>query len=190
MKRLMSVITTLAVLAAFAAAVPARASTEGFAGEVLRLVNIERAASGLSPLAAGDSALSGAAQKRAEEIPLRFEHLRPDGRGYDTVLDEYNVQYTRANEVLARGFTAPEEVVRSWMESDSHRAAILDKDFTRASAGIFESGGKLHWALLFITPDSGGGIADIFVGVWNFIVGIWNIFAVVGNILTRLLGGG
>ena len=55
---------------------------------VFNLVNEERSKAGLQPYKL-DAKLCEAANKRAKEIVEKYDHIRPDGREWDTVLDEY-----------------------------------------------------------------------------------------------------
>ncbi|MEV7287535.1 CAP domain-containing protein [Streptomyces sp. NPDC093252] len=112
------------------------------AAEVLRLVNVERAAAGCSPVAA-NSALSGLAQNFSEDMAARgfFDHTDPDG---DTPWDRA-AQAGIANlggENIARGQTDAAAVMDAWMNSEGHRANILNCDFTTLGVGVeFGSGG-------------------------------------------------
>lgn len=64
-------------------------SENGFAQEVLALVNAERAKENLAPLAMGDAKLQAAADERAKEVAKVASHTRPDGTNCFTVLKEY-----------------------------------------------------------------------------------------------------
>ena len=132
-----------------AAAVPA-----GAAKEVVRLVNAERAKEGLPALKNNNSALTKAAQKRAKELPLRFnsKHERPDGRAWHTVMKEYNIQYISVGENIAYGHKSAAQVVQAWMDSPGHKKNIMDKDFTHIGVGIHEENGRLYWSQEFMRP--------------------------------------
>lgn len=113
--------------------------------EVLRLVNIEREKAGLAPLeylTAGQAA----ADVRAAEIRELFGHTRPDGSRCFTVLQEYDITFYAAGENIAYGYTTPEAVVEAWMNSDGHRANILNPEFTALAVGMDDN----HWVQLFI----------------------------------------
>lgn len=60
-------------------------SENGFAQEVLALVNAERAKENLAPLAMGDAKLQAAADERAKEVAKVASHTRPDGTNCFTV---------------------------------------------------------------------------------------------------------
>lgn len=70
-------------------------SENGFAQEVLALVNAERAKENLAPLAMGDAKLQAAADERAKEVAKVASHTRPDGTNCFTVLKEYGVSDRR-----------------------------------------------------------------------------------------------
>jgi len=73
-------------------------SENGFAQEVLALVNAERAKENLAPLAMGDAKLQAAADERAKEVAKVASHTRPDGTNCFTVLKEYGVSDTATGE--------------------------------------------------------------------------------------------
>jgi uncharacterized protein YkwD len=104
--------------------------------EVLRLVNEERAAEGLSTLKEGSAALYEAALIRAEECLELFSHTRPSGKSCFTAVDECGVKYWKVGENLAAGQETPEEVVEAWMDSPGHRENIMMKEYTHLSTGI------------------------------------------------------
>ena len=123
-------------------------NTRSFASQVLQLVNEERAKAGLQPLST-TSALSSAANKRAQEIKQSFSHTRPDGSSTFTVLKEYNISYRTAGENIAYGQRTPQEVVTGWMNSPGHRANILNANFGKIGIGVHQSNGVYYWTQLF-----------------------------------------
>ena len=150
----------MASLVASAAAEPIVPHTAGFATEIVRLVNAERARGGLPAVSGAHPALNNAAQRRAVEIVTRFAHTRPNGRNWYTVLDEFNIFRFTGGENLAVGQTTPAEVVSAWMASAGHRANIMRADFNFLGIGIHESGGRLHWVQLFIQDTLSTYAAD------------------------------
>jgi len=125
-----------------------KTSLSSYAGEVLRLVNVERAKAGL-PALTTNSTLTAAANKRAQEIKQTFSHTRPNGSSCFTVLGEYGVSYRTAGENIAYGQKTPQEVVNGWMNSPGHRANILKSSFGKVGIGVYESGGVYYWTQLF-----------------------------------------
>ena len=62
---------------------------------------------------------------RAEELVKKFDHTRPDGRAYKTVLADAGISYRNCGENVACGQRSPSEVVAAWMGSGGHRQEIL-----------------------------------------------------------------
>lgn len=114
--------------------------------EVLRLVNIEREKEGLAPLEYYYSG-QAAADIRAKEITTYFSHERPDGTLCWTALYEQNISFYGAGENIAGGLLTPEAVVNAWMNSEGHRANILNPDFTHLIVGVEGN----YWVQLFLT---------------------------------------
>ena len=169
------------------------AATAGLAAEVARLTNVERANDGRTALASTHSKLNAAAQKRAEEIGAKYDsnHLRPDGRKWSTVLEEYGISYRAAGENIAMGQKTPAAVVEAWMNSPGHRSNILGlkANYNYIGVGVYEKAdGTLCWVQLFLNdgtvssaPSAGmtSGTARFFTGIWGWLVSIWNAIAAV-----------
>lgn len=119
------------------------------AKKVADLVNQERAKAGLSPLEVKVN-LQTAAQVRAKEIEKSFSHTRPNGSSFSTVLAENGVDYRGSGENIAWGQRSPEEVMNGWMNSEGHRANILNKNFKYIGVGYHvNSNGTGYWTQLF-----------------------------------------
>ena len=116
---------------------PENSHTEDYRQEVLDLVNAQRAKYGLTALEMGDDDLTAAAQTRAEEIAVVNSHVRPDGSKCFTVLKDYGVTDTPTGENAAWGSVSPEEVVNAWMNSEGHRANILNPEARKMSVGYY-----------------------------------------------------
>ena len=116
---------------------PENSYASNYRQEVLNLVNAERAKYGLQPLVMGDAKLTAAAQQRAEEIATVNSHVRPNGTKWYTVLSEYGVTDAAAGENAAWGSVSPEEVVNAWMNSEGHRANILDPEARAMGVGYY-----------------------------------------------------
>ena len=100
----------------------------------------------------GDDNLTAAAQKRAEEIATVNSHVRPNGTKWYTVLSEYNVTDAAAGENAAWGSVSPEEVVKAWMNSEGHRANILDPEARKMGVGYYYNSSSSwghQWIQLF-----------------------------------------
>jgi len=131
----------------------AQTAEEQYAARVLELVNEQRAAYGLSALTY-DTGLNALAMTRATEQNSLFGHTRPDGSSWYTVLEDYPGAYRRSGENVAMGQRTPEEVVEAWMNSEGHRANILNSGYTAIGIGCVKctvSGYRGYcWSQLFI----------------------------------------
>ncbi|MEA5058166.1 MAG: CAP domain-containing protein [Anaerotignum propionicum] len=105
------------------------------AQKVVDLVNAERAKAGLGALTI-DTKVTAAAQVRAKEVQTSFSHTRPDGRSCFTALDEANASYRGAGENIALGQKTPEQVMNDWMNSEGHRANIMNPNFKYIGVGV------------------------------------------------------
>lgn len=120
-----------------------------YAEQVVALVNAERAKVGLNALTL-DTEIASAALIRAKETEISFSHTRPDGRGFSTVLSDNGITFRGAGENIAWGQRSPEEVMNAWMNSDGHRANILNPNFTKIGVGYYQnSAGRNYWTQLF-----------------------------------------
>lgn len=122
--------------------------------EVLSLVNNIRANNNLGPLTWG-YACEGAANIRANETIAYYSHTRPDGTSWSTACPAPNTGGT-SGENLAVGNAAvsPVTTVMLWMGSDSHRANILNPDYTKLAVGFVfdpDTKYKTHWSQFFST---------------------------------------
>jgi uncharacterized protein YkwD len=121
--------------------------------QMLALVNEERAAAGLRPLAI-DARLVPVARAHSEEMfRLRyFGHRSPrTGSPFDR-LDAAGIRYSRAGENLAYAQSVA-VAHRGLMASDGHRENILRPEFTRIGIGVMSAGpyGRM-FTQVFLTP--------------------------------------
>ena len=117
--------------------------------QILNLVNEERAKAGLSALTL-DMNITAAANVRAKEIKQSFSHTRPNGSDFSTALTEQGVTYRGSGENIAWGQKSPEQVMNGWMNSDGHRANILNKNYRNLGLGYYQDeNGVNYWVQLF-----------------------------------------
>ena len=116
--------------------------------EVIRLVNEERRRQGTPPLTYQNVALFDAAYARAQELPGKFSHTRPDGSKFNTIFPP--LKYGLAGENLARNFHSPQSAMEGWLASPGHRSAILDPRFTSTAVGVYSYGGTYYWVEFFL----------------------------------------
>ena len=124
------------------------ASLSAYAAEVVRLVNAERAKQGLAALQV-DLTVARAAQVRAGELKSLFSHTRPNGTSCFTALKEAGVSYRSAGENIAYGQQTPAAVMNAWMNSEGHRANILNSGFTTIGVGYTVVNGTPYWTQFF-----------------------------------------
>ncbi|MET9956862.1 sigma-70 family RNA polymerase sigma factor [Streptomyces sp. NPDC006339] len=119
------------------------------AGQVIDLVNTERARAGCGPLTA-NSLLTRAAQGHSEDMAARnfFDHTNPDGDGPGERVTATGYRWSTYGENIAKGQRTPAQVMDSWMNSPGHRANILNCDFREIGIGIHTDGGP-YWTQVF-----------------------------------------
>ncbi len=120
---------------------------------VAALVNVERQSAGLEPLAVYPL-LCEAATLRSNEISELFSHDRPNGTSCYTVLSEYSIDFVAFGENIAYGYQTPEAVVQGWMNSEGHKANILDDSYQYIGIGYYKAGNVAYWTQLFIQTNS------------------------------------
>ena len=129
----------------------------GYAEEMLRLVNNEREKAGATPLELDDT-LTEAANIRAKEICEVFDHTRPNGENFRSLLDEMDVDSSYTGENINKGtFEAPESAMELWMSSETHKRNILNPNYKYIGIGyVFESESNgvfddtvSHWVQIF-----------------------------------------
>ena len=120
-----------------------------FAIQIAELVNAERAKAGIGALTL-DQGITSAAQIRAQEIEVSFSHTRPDGRRFSSVLTDAGITFRNSGENIAWGQRSPQEVMNGWMNSEGHRANILNPNFTKIGIGHYQNAaGRNYWSQLF-----------------------------------------
>jgi len=111
--------------------------------ELLLLTNKERLNVGVGTLTFNER-LSEAASKKADDM---FEynywaHNSPAGKTPWVFIKNSEYKYVYAGENLARGFATPEDVIKAWMASPSHRANMLSQNYS--DVGFAVKIGKLN----------------------------------------------
>ena len=117
--------------------------------QVVDLVNVQRARSGLQPLTL-DADLCRFARVKSQDMHDNryFDHNSPTyGSPFD-MMRSFGITYAPAGENIAMGYSTPEAVVSAWMNSDGHRANILSTKFALLGVGYVADGG--YWTQWFI----------------------------------------
>ena len=109
-----------------------------FESDVIELVNAEREACNcdLRPLSYNQE-LTVAARRHSQDMGDRnyFDHTSLDGRKFYERITDAGYNYQTCGENIAAGYATPEAVVEGWMNSDGHRANILDPDYCDIGVG-------------------------------------------------------
>jgi uncharacterized protein YkwD len=125
---------------------PVEVSTEAAAeAEVLRLVNVERAKVGCSPVAA-NSALTELAETFSKAMADQgfFDHTDPSGATPWDRAAKAGIT-SLGGENIARGQADAAAVMDAWMNSPGHKANILNCDFTTLGVGVQFGAGGPWW---------------------------------------------
>lgn len=117
--------------------------------EVVGLVNAERADADCPELRV-DERLVAAARGHSEDMAERdyFDHTSPDGDGPGERAREAGYQEW-SGENIAMGYPTAEAVVDGWMDSDGHRANILNCESVATGVGVADSSRGLYWTQTF-----------------------------------------
>ena len=111
--------------------------------DLLRRVNKYRDRQGLNTLEENDY-LNEMAQIRAEELSVRYSHIRPNG--------ELAMRYGVNGEIAMKGSKTPKDAFLAWKGSKQHNEVMLDREFLTFGSGYYVDGnGKSYWVVLFST---------------------------------------
>ena len=154
-------IVAIAVVACSGSGSPTSPSSSVSASEVefqlLRLTNGERDGAGVDPDLDSDTSLSNLA--RAHSNAMRDQgfvgHTGPDGRTLRQRLVEAGVDYSRAAENIAQvsNTANPASLAHELlMDSERHRANILDPRFHLVGIGVARSSDTFWITQIFVKP--------------------------------------
>lgn len=124
-------------------------SVRAYEQEVIRLVNVERAKYGLSPLTE-DWELSRVARYKSQDMHDRryFDHNSPTYGTPFQMMKAFGLTYRSAGENIAMGYRTPQAVVTGWMNSSGHRANILNSSYKKIGVGYVAD--RNYWTQQFI----------------------------------------
>jgi hypothetical protein len=136
--------------------------------ELLRLTNKERYKAGVGTLVMVPP-LQDAGDIRSKEIVIvmRKDHLRPDGTPYHTAIESSfaNSRYTSENCIKASA--TPAQSIKGWLNSDGHKANMLNSQWCYFGCGMTEAEGMKHWVQMF-TTGNGVQSAETNTGSYHF----------------------
>ncbi len=126
---------------------PPRSSDNSAAAQVIALVNQERAGAGCAPVS-NESHLAAAAQGHSDDMSERnyFSHTTPEGTTFDQRIRAAGYGKPGA-ENIAKGQSTAAKVMDAWMNSEGHRANILNCKLTKIGVGLNTKG--MYWTQNF-----------------------------------------
>ncbi|KAA9154285.1 CAP domain-containing protein, partial [Amycolatopsis acidicola] len=122
-------------------ATTARPATDSStAGQMLALVNEERAGAGCRALTL-DSRLTDAAQRHSDDMSARdyFSHTTPEGVTFGQRIKAAGYPSPGA-ENIAEGSSTVAQTMRLWLNSDGHRRNILNCSYAKLGVGLARDG--------------------------------------------------
>ncbi len=126
-------------------------------GALTSLTNEEREVLNV-PLLTSNELLNEAARLKAEDMAAKgyFAHTSPDGKTPWYWLSQVGYDFTAAGENLAVNFSESADVTDAWMDSPTHRANIVRKDFKEigigVASGVYKGKNTVFVAQFFGTP--------------------------------------
>lgn len=101
-----------------------------------------------------DNNLCDIADTRARELvgSMNAKHIRPDGRQWYTILNDYSIGYICAGENIASGFNSYDDAIDGFMSSKGHKENILCDSYSRVGLGhYYDTQSQTHyWVEIFI----------------------------------------
>lgn len=106
-------------------------------GQILALINAERAQAGLPPLEY-NGVLTRAARRHAQEQAQYgyFSHTGRDGSSSAQRARRAGYDYCIVGENISMGHSSAQAAMQGWMVSKGHRDNILNRRFTEVGIGI------------------------------------------------------
>lgn len=132
--------------------------------EIIRLTNIEREKNGLPPITE-DSRLNAAALEKAKNMfeENYWAHFSPSGKDPWGFINGAGYKFTYAGENLAKSFYQPDDVVKAWMASKTHRENILNKHYQHIGIAVLE--GRLSGEKTTLVVQEFGAPVDTAIAV-------------------------
>lgn len=123
--------------------------------ELTQLVNAERAAVGVPPLAEDARLVRSAGEKSGDMIERQyFAHTNDDGEGPGYFASRVGYPYSIIGENLAMGFVSAKDIVDAWRQSPLHARNMQEPAF--ADTGLSVVGGTYGGApTIFVTQHFG-----------------------------------
>ncbi len=123
--------------------------------QIIYWTNIERVKNGTNlPQLVVDSKLTEIAKKRVLDMFENeyFEHVSPTGDSVSKIADREVYKYIIIGENIALGnFGGSRDLVQSWMNSEGHRANILNNNYT--NIGVYSKEGEYNGRSVWISAQ-------------------------------------
>ena len=103
-----------------------------------------------------DASLDSIAITRAKEISQCFSDNRPDGTGWNTLLEEEGLgDYRFAGENIAKGMPDSASAVSVWLNRSVEGGNIREAIYTKIGVGVYCDRGVYHYVAIFYRPMKG-----------------------------------
>ena len=103
-----------------------------------------------------DVSLDSIAITRAKEISQCFSDNRPDGTGWNTLLEEEGLgDYRFAGENIAKGMPDAASAVSVWLNRSVEGGNIREAIYTKIGVGVYCYRGVYHYVAIFYRPMKG-----------------------------------
>ena len=112
---------------------------KGLQTEIIEKINDVRKEQGLGQLL-NTKRLTDDASVRAQELEVKWSHIRPNGTQWYTVDEE-----AMYGENLGKGYTNADEIVDAWMTSPTHRDNILFDKFKTIGVSVYVDSNNNYW---------------------------------------------
>jgi uncharacterized protein YkwD len=98
-----------------------------------------------------DTELTKVANIRAMELANTKElsHIRPNGRYYSELFEQYKIDATFSGENIAQGYTSAKEVCEAWKNSKGHYLNMIKDKYTKMGVGFYTKNGITYWVQIF-----------------------------------------
>lgn len=128
----------------------AQNNLSGMESVVLQTINEQRASAGLAQVKL-DNAVIDLSRTRSSDMAARnyFSHTTPDGKQFLNMLQDRNIPFTYAAEILARNNYPDDQAAKvaadSYINSPPHKAIIMEARYTTVGVGYAKSTDGMHY---------------------------------------------
>lgn len=98
-----------------------------------------------------DTNLSLAASMRALELAYskKLEHIRPNSKRWNTILDDLNIEYGYAGENIGWNYKSAKEVMVAWQKSNGHYLNMINNNYHKIGIGYVNLNGLKYYVQIF-----------------------------------------